>query len=62
MVEFDHMKLQFQRLIRHTEQARESFDQITYLDLVHSLRIWVDMKADVDKQLAAIGMHVACQN
>ena len=56
MVEFDHIKLQFHRLFRHTELATESFDPITYLDLAHSLRIWVDMKTDVDKQLEALSV------
>lgn len=54
MVDFEHIKLQFQRLTRHTEQAKKGFDQITYLDLAHSLRIWTDMKTDVDKLLNSL--------
>jgi hypothetical protein len=58
MVDYEHMRLQFARLARHTEYATAGFDHITYLDLAHSLRIWTDMKSDVDAHLAATG-HVA---
>ena len=56
MVEFEHIKLQFSRLCRHTECAKVEFDPITYLDLVHSLRIWVDMKTDIDENLKSLGV------
>ena len=54
MISIEHIRLQFARLARHTECATAGYDPVTCLDLAHSLRIWVDMKADVDQTLAAM--------
>ena len=51
VIDIEHIKLQFARLSRHTENDTSKFDPITYLDLAHCLRIWVDMKADIDGNL-----------
>jgi hypothetical protein len=51
VIDIEHIKLQFARLSRHTENATSKFDPITYLDLAHCLRIWVDMKSDIDRNL-----------
>lgn len=39
--------IQFERLRRHTQQATDTFDQISLLDLSHSLRVWADLKSQV---------------
>ena len=54
MVDINHMRLQFARLVRHTENAKSGDDPIAFLDLAHCLRIWVEMKADVDQALASM--------
>jgi len=54
VISIEHIRLQFARLARHTECATAGYDPVTCLDLAHSLRIWVDMKADVDQTLAAM--------
>jgi hypothetical protein len=42
-----HLHLQYDRLVRHRGQALEAKDEISFLDLAHSLRVWVDMKVVV---------------
>lgn len=44
----DHVLLQYQRLERRYQESLASKDPISFLDLAHSLRIWVDMKNDID--------------
>lgn len=44
-----HIKLQFQRLKRHYQLAKDNKDPIAFLDLAHSLRIWAEMKEVVDQ-------------
>lgn len=43
-----HIKLQYVRLERHYSSALKDKDPISFLDLAHALRIWVDMKSFVD--------------
>jgi len=50
-LEIGHLKLQFHRLIRHRNGAKENRDEICFLDLSHCLRIWADMKNDVQEFL-----------
>ncbi|MBU9917849.1 hypothetical protein [Aliarcobacter cryaerophilus] len=45
----EHIKLQYDRLERHHKQALNTQDLISFLDLSHSLRIWVDMKNKIDE-------------
>jgi hypothetical protein len=54
MIGMDHIRLQFARLVRHRESAKSGDDPIAFLDLTHSLRIWVDMKSEVDRALASM--------
>ena len=44
-----HLHLQYDRLARHHERALNTKDEISFLDLAHSLRVWVDMKAEVTR-------------
>lgn len=41
--------VQYDRLLRHFQAATATKDEISLLDLAHALRIWVDMKSDVEK-------------
>src|SRR2546423_7720220 len=49
----EHIKLQYDRLGRHHSAALKDKDPISFLDLSHALRIWVDMKSSVDALAAA---------
>ena len=42
-----HLHLQYDRLARHHGSALQDKDEISFLDLAHVLRVWVDMKAAV---------------
>lgn len=44
----DHILLQYQRLERHYTESLKHKDPISFLDLSHCLRIWVDMKSHID--------------
>ncbi len=49
----EHLHLQYDRLARHHEAALRHKDPISFLDLAHALRIWVDMKALVTEMARA---------
>lgn len=51
-MEEDHIKLQFRRLKRHYEACKKEVDEISLLDLAHTLRIWVEMAPSVDAIIA----------
>ena len=40
----DRVRLQLERLRRHYEAALSSYDQVSLLDLSHTLRIWVELR------------------
>lgn len=44
MIPIDNALLQLERLRRHYDVAVRTYDDVTFLDLSHSLRIWVDLK------------------
>lgn len=46
-----HVELQFRRLERHYRVCLKGIDAISLLDLANTLRIWVDMKKDIDELL-----------
>ena len=46
-MEIPHLIIQMKRLIRHRDRAKKDNDEISFLDLTHCLRIWVDMKKEV---------------
>lgn len=48
-MDINHIKLQYSRLSRHYEAAKSTKDPISLLDLTHVLRIWVDMKREVNE-------------
>ena len=39
--------IQLERLRRHSEQAANTYDHISLLDLSHTLRIWADLRSQV---------------
>lgn len=43
-----HIKLQYARLERHHSMALREKDPISFLDLAHTLRVWIDMKSSID--------------
>lgn len=47
-MEIDHVFIQYQRLERYYRESLTQKDPISFLDLAHSLRIWVEMKNDID--------------
>lgn len=51
--------LQLTRLERHHTRARTERDEISFLDLAHALRIWTEMKADVDDLARGQGISLA---
>jgi hypothetical protein len=51
IMEFDDIGIQYYRLLRHYNFAIKNSDPISFLDLSHVLRIWVDMKSNIDNLL-----------
>jgi hypothetical protein len=47
-MEFKDIAVQYYRLRRHFHISYKDGDALSYLDLSHSLRIWVEMKSDID--------------
>ncbi|MBU3216577.1 hypothetical protein LL033_18080 [Clostridium estertheticum] len=45
---FEDIKTQYQRLQRHYKFAITDKNEVSFLDLAHCLRIWADMKKEVD--------------
>lgn len=58
----EHLHLQYDRLARHYEAALAAKDEISFLDLAHSLRIWVDMKAEVTRMAQERGFDLALRH
>jgi hypothetical protein len=51
-------RLQLARLERHYTRAQNERDAISFLDLAHVLRIWTEMKSDVDDLARARGVSL----
>lgn len=51
--------LHFERLRRHYEAAVRTYDYVSFLDLSHSLRIWVELKNELSKIVPAFGTTMA---
>ncbi|MGF1735362.1 hypothetical protein [Photobacterium satsumensis] len=47
-MEIEHIGIQRKRLEKHYQFALNDKDEVSFLDLAHVLRVWVDMKKDVD--------------
>ncbi|MFA7268848.1 MAG: hypothetical protein WC073_05850 [Sterolibacterium sp.] len=61
-MDIDHIKLQYVRLERHHSSALKEKDPISFLDLSHALRIWVDMKGFVDAVTKENGLTLGLAN
>lgn len=57
-----HIKLQFSRLKRHHELSLNKKDQVAFLDLSHVLRVFVDMRREVDQHISDRGLTLEFQN
>lgn len=58
----NHVFLQYSRLERHYHQSLNQKDAISFLDLSHCLRIWVDMKSEIDALIKAKGVQLRLTN
>ena len=47
-MELEHINIQRSRLEKHYSSALNEKDEVSFLDLAHVLRVWVDMKKDID--------------
>lgn len=56
------IKLQFKRLKRHHQLSLDNKDEIAFLDLSHALRIFVDMKSEVDELISQSGFQTDFSN
>jgi hypothetical protein len=61
-MDIGQIKLQYKRLARHHSVALKEKDPISFLDLSHALRIWVDMKAFVDEVAKKKGVALRFTN
>ncbi len=57
-----HLHLQYDRLSRHHDAALATKDEISFLDLAHALRIWVDMKSEVTQMAQERGLDLALRH
>lgn len=57
-----HISLQYRRLERHYREALATKDPVSFLDLSHTLRIWVDMKGDIDDIIEQQGISLGLTN
>lgn len=58
----NHIFIQFKRLERHYHESLKQKDVISFLDLSHCLRIWVDMKTHIDTLAEAKGIQLKLTN
>jgi hypothetical protein len=61
-MDLKHLHLQYDRLARHHQAALTQKDEISFLDLAHSLRIWVDMKGVVADLAKARGIDLSLRH
>lgn len=61
-VDIQHLHLQYDRLVRHYESALKTKDEISFLDLAHALRVWVDMKTEVSRMADDRGFNLALRH
>lgn len=50
----EHYQVQYDRLVRHYEILRQSSDRIAMLDMATTLRNWVDMKEDLNRDFQSV--------
>lgn len=61
-MEQKHIQLQFERLKRHHVACKDNIDEISMLDLAHSLRIVDEMSKDIDALIVGKGLEIAFPN
>lgn len=61
-MELAHIKLQFKRLKRHHTLSLEEKDEVAFLDLAHILRVFVDMKNEIDESCGQSGVSISFRN
>ncbi len=61
-MDIKHLHLQYDRLSRHYEASLAQKDEISFLDLAHALRVWVDMKARVTTMAAERGLQLSLRH
>jgi len=57
-----HIKLQFKRLNRHYSFSLEKKDEVAFLDLAHTLRVFSDMKNEIDKSCTQLNFICSFSN
>lgn len=55
----ERVRLQFERLRRHYQNAVTTFDHVTFLDLSHTLRIWTELKRPLQELAPTFSKSVA---
>ena len=58
----NQLRIQFARLKRHHQLAADNNDPIAFLDLAHCIRIWTEMKAEVDKYILDNNLEIKLTN
>lgn len=61
-MDIKHLHLQYDRLSRHYEAALTTKDEISFLDLAHALRVWVDMKSSVTQMAKEQGITLGLKH
>lgn len=61
-MDINHVFLQYKRLERHYRASLEQKDTISFLDLSHCLRIWVEMKNELDELVKSKGVNLKLSN
>lgn len=61
-MDINHIFLQYKRLERHYRESLEHKDPISFLDLSNCLRIWVDMKNQIDALAKSKGSSLRLTN
>lgn len=57
-MDINHIHLQYDRLARHHQAAMKTKDPISFLDLAHALRIWVDLKVVVTQLASKLSLDL----
>lgn len=61
-MDIQQLHLQYDRLARHHEAALAQKDEVSFLDLAHALRIWVDMKGAVPELAKERGLELSLRH
>jgi len=58
----NHIYLQYKRLERHYESSLQKKDEVSFLDLAHVLRIFTEMKSEIDNLASKKGIAFGFEN